>query len=57
MADPANRPPLRMAFLYVPNGVHMPAWTPRSAGPEFELPAILEPLSVGQGRPARALAD
>ena len=25
-------PPLRMAFLYVPNGVHMPGWTPRSPG-------------------------
>src|SRR4029077_2647977 len=36
--------PLRTAFVYVPNGVHMPDWTPRSPGSDFELPAILEPL-------------
>ena len=28
----SEEPPLRMAFLYVPNGVHMPDWTPRSTG-------------------------
>jgi Protein of unknown function (DUF1552) len=60
-------PPLRMAFLYVPNGVHMPGWTPRSLGPEFELPAILEPLQAVKNdlvilsgltlNPARALGD
>jgi hypothetical protein len=33
-----------MAFVYVPNGVHMPDWTPRSAGEGFEPAAILEPL-------------
>jgi hypothetical protein len=36
--------PTRMAFLYVPNGVHMQAWTPEKEGSDFELPAILEPL-------------
>ena len=36
--------PLRMAFLYVPNGVHMPGWTPTAEGADFDLPAILEPL-------------
>jgi Protein of unknown function (DUF1552) len=60
-------PPLRAAFLYVPNGVHMPAWTPRSLGSAFELPPILEPLGpvkddilVLSGltlNPARALGD
>ncbi len=44
-------PPLRMAFLYVPNGVHMPDWTPAALGAGFELPPILEPLRAGQGRP------
>jgi Protein of unknown function (DUF1552) len=39
-------PPLRTAFLYVPNGVHMPSWTPRAQGTALELPAILEPLSA-----------
>lgn len=43
-AGDQNRSPLRMAFFYVPNGVHMPSWTPRSLGAFFDLPAILEPL-------------
>jgi Protein of unknown function (DUF1552) len=60
-------PPLRMAFLYVPNGVHMPSWTPRSLGAAFDLPAILEPLQAVKDdlcvlsgltlNPARALGD
>jgi hypothetical protein len=37
--------PLRMAFLFVPNGAHMPDWTPRSEGFGFKLPYILEPLA------------
>ena len=40
----ATMHPLRMAFLYVPNGMHMPDWTPASAGTHFSLPAILQPL-------------
>ena len=39
------KPPVRMAFLYVPNGMHMPAWTPEKAGTEFDVPATLEPLA------------
>jgi hypothetical protein len=38
------KPPLRMAFLYVPNGVHMPDWTPKEVGAGFALPPVLEPL-------------
>jgi hypothetical protein len=34
----------RMAFFYVPNGVHMPSWTPKDAGKRFALPQILTPL-------------
>ncbi|WP_165224197.1 DUF1552 domain-containing protein [Aquisphaera insulae] len=34
----------RMAFLYVPNGVHMAAWRPTEEGAKFKLPATLEPL-------------
>ena len=37
-------PPLRLAFLYVPNGAHMPDWTPAAEGRQFELPYLLEPL-------------
>ena len=27
-APAAAAPPKRMAFFYVPNGIHMPGWTP-----------------------------
>jgi len=37
-------PPKRMAFLYVPNGVHMPDWRPGSPGALTTLPPILQPL-------------
>ena len=36
--------PQRLAFFYVPNGVHMPHWTPEAVGPLGNLPAILRPL-------------
>ena len=36
--------PRRMAFFYVPNGIHMPAWTPKAEGALTQLPSILEPL-------------
>jgi hypothetical protein len=44
---PATKP-LRMAFVYVPNGVNMADWTPTAEGTDFELPAILEPLKEHQ---------
>src|SRR5581483_11135260 len=37
--------PMRLAYIYVPNGVHMPLWTPEAEGPDFELPRILAPLA------------
>ena len=40
----AKRPPRRMAFFYVPNGVHMQEWKPQQEGRDFSLPSILEPL-------------
>lgn len=36
--------PVRMAVLFVPNGAHMPDWTPLTDGADFELPRILKPL-------------
>jgi len=36
--------PLRLAFVYVPNGILMNQWTPAADGPNFELPRILAPL-------------
>lgn len=41
-----NDPPLRAAFLFVPNGIHMPDWTPSEEGPLGELPATLQPLET-----------
>jgi len=38
--------PRRMAFLYVPNGVHMQDWTPSAEGALNTLPNILEPLNA-----------
>src|SRR5438105_1418762 len=43
-APAAAKLPLRAAFLYVPNGVHMPDWTPKVDGALTELPNTLEPL-------------
>jgi hypothetical protein len=37
-------PPRRMAFLFVPNGAHMPDWKPKEEGPLGTLPPILKPL-------------
>ena len=42
-AVPAKAP-RRMAFLYVPNGIHMQAWTPAAEGAGYELPPILHAL-------------
>ena len=44
-AAAAAQAPLRMMFFMVPNGAHMPAWTPTSQGPGFSLPSTLEPLA------------
>ncbi len=36
--------PNRMAFIFVPNGMHIPAWTPTTEGTGFALPSIMQPL-------------
>ncbi len=36
--------PLRMAFIYVPNGVHQAYWWPKKEGKDFELTKTLQPL-------------
>ena len=46
-ATAASGPPMRMAYLFVPNGVNMAHWTP--AGPSIAsgaLPEILQPLDA-----------
>lgn len=37
--------PLRLAFLYIPNGVHMPDWTPQQEGSDYTLTPILNKLA------------
>jgi hypothetical protein len=37
--------PIRMAFVYVPNGIDMRHWNPAYEGPLAELPRTLQPLA------------
>lgn len=39
-----SKPPVRMGFVYVPNGIDMRNWTPNYEGPLRELPNTLKPL-------------
>ena len=41
----AAQPPVRMAFMFVPNGVHMEEWKPVATGAHHDLPRILKPLT------------
>ncbi len=36
----------RMGFFYVPNGMYMPHFVPKTTGKNFELPSILNPLEA-----------
>lgn len=36
--------PLRMAFVFTPNGVHYPSWKPEGAGRDYRLSQTLKPL-------------
>jgi hypothetical protein len=42
---PAGAPPVRMAYLFVPNGMNMDDWKPKTTGADFALTPILEPLA------------
>ncbi|MBK9170891.1 MAG: DUF1552 domain-containing protein [Bryobacterales bacterium] len=42
-AQPAR--PVRMAMLYLPNGVNVSAWTPEGTGHDFQLSQSLQPLT------------
>ena len=41
----AAKAPLRLAFLYVPNGMHMPDWTPSKEGAGYDIRPTLEPVA------------
>lgn len=45
IATTASGAPLRMAFLYVPNGVNKKKWKPTGAGSAYQLGPSLEPLT------------
>jgi hypothetical protein len=45
LATPLSvKPPVRMAYFYVPNGINMEHWRPAEVGQLDELPKILQPL-------------
>ena len=45
-ASPNSKPPLRMAYFYVPNGANMANWTPvGTGGPLGDLTPTLQPLA------------
>ncbi|MCU1258300.1 MAG: hypothetical protein JWO80_1185 [Bryobacterales bacterium] len=44
-ASAAPKQPIRMAVLYMPNGVNVNAWAPEGIGQDFKLSPTLEPLS------------
>jgi hypothetical protein len=58
-AGAAAKAPVRMAFLYVPNGVNMAEWRPKGEGAGFELGSVLEPLKPFKQEllPISGLAD
>ena len=45
-AAAAGKPPVRAAWIFVPNGAHMPAWKPTKTGKGYDLPPILQPLKA-----------
>ena len=44
----SSKPPVRMCFWYVPNGVHLPTWFPDNEGALVDLPESLRPLSFAR---------
>src|SRR5271168_5302365 len=44
----SSRPPVRMCYWYVPNGVHLPSWFPKQEGPLVDLPETLRPLTFAR---------
>ncbi|MCB9684766.1 MAG: DUF1552 domain-containing protein [Alphaproteobacteria bacterium] len=44
LARADDRPPTRLVFFYVPNGIQKDWWTPDREGPDYDLKAITAPL-------------
>lgn len=45
LAVTANGSPLRMAFLYIPNGVILDSWRPTGTGADYTLNKTMQPLA------------
>jgi hypothetical protein len=45
-----GKPPVRLVYWYVADGVHMPAWRPSRTGTGYDLPSSLEPLAPIQDK-------
>lgn len=45
-AAAGSAPPTRMAFLFMPNGVHPHRWTPEGTGHDWKPSPLLEPLAA-----------
>ena len=45
LASSSAQPPVRMAFMFVPNGVHLQEWKPAATGVHYDLTRILKPLA------------
>ncbi len=43
-ATPSAKPPVRLAALYMPNGVNVDSWIPKGRGRDWELSKTLSPL-------------
>ena len=43
-ASTGGGPPVRLAFLFVPNGVHAPHWAPTGTGTDWTPSHLLKPL-------------
>jgi len=49
-AGTAAKSPVRLAVLYMPNGVNVSKWVPEGSGRNFQLSPTLEPLSAYKDR-------
>jgi hypothetical protein len=49
-AKSAAKPPKRFGVVYVPNGISMASWTPKTDGTAFELTPILQPMAPFRDR-------
>ena len=50
MANTAAKPVRRLGVIYVPNGMAMEYWTPKTEGSGFDLPVVLQPLEPFRDR-------